>query len=420
MQTWGSHGDVRPLLALAEGLQAAGHEVTLVITCVDSTAYDNVVSPSGVNIRVVASPVIQPEEAADIGWSIVNTRSPLQQMAFILRRCFSPAEDAMFAAALELAAESDLLIGHYFMHPLQIAAEHAGKPYVSVLLSHAAVPSAYSHPLGVPRVFNSALWWLTRKLLNGVLAPHANRLRARLGMRPARDVVDEVWLSPYLTLVAVSPRICQRQPDWPPSTQVCGFLDMPNMRMEGQLTEELSSFLAAGAPPVYMTLGSWMPAGLADQADTLRMFAEAARLAGCRAIIQAARWAECGLRPDERILYVAAAPHHLVFPRCAMVVHHGGAGTTQSATLAGRPSVVIAHISEQEHWAQELRRLGIAGRHATRRNVSARKLASLIREMQADAQAVPRAEAVARAMADENGVRQAVQMILHPRTGENR
>jgi UDP:flavonoid glycosyltransferase YjiC (YdhE family) len=43
-----SHGDIRPFLALAEGLQLAGHDVTLLITCVDSDAYAGVTSPAGV------------------------------------------------------------------------------------------------------------------------------------------------------------------------------------------------------------------------------------------------------------------------------------------------------------------------------------------------------------------------------------
>jgi len=36
MQTWGSHGDSRPMLALAAGQQEAGDAVRLVVTCVDS------------------------------------------------------------------------------------------------------------------------------------------------------------------------------------------------------------------------------------------------------------------------------------------------------------------------------------------------------------------------------------------------
>lgn len=411
LQTWGSHGDIRPFLALAEGLQLAGHDVTLLLTCVDSDVYAGVTSAAGVRIRVVASPVITPGEGAEIGWSIVNARDPLKQMSLILQRCFGPVEDAMFAAARELAAESDLLVGHYFMHPLQIAAEHAGKPYVSVLLSHAAIPSAYAHPLGWPRMFNGFLWWLTRKLLHRTLAPHVNRLRAQLGMALCTDVVSEVWLSSYLTLVAVSPQICERQPDWQDAWQVCGFLDMPNMQLEGLLTDELSSFLAAGEAPVYMTLGSWMPPDVVDQTDALRLLTDAARMAGCRAVIQASRWEECGFRSDDRIMYVSASPHHLIFPRCAAVVHHGGAGTTQSTTLAGKPSIVIAHISEQEHWANELLRIGVAGKLTKRRSVTAKLLAARICYVLDHPALSAKAAKVALAMAQENGVAQAVRLI---------
>jgi sterol 3beta-glucosyltransferase len=35
IQTWGSDGDILPFLALAEGLQAAGHQVTVAFTSVD-------------------------------------------------------------------------------------------------------------------------------------------------------------------------------------------------------------------------------------------------------------------------------------------------------------------------------------------------------------------------------------------------
>src|SRR5476649_1106479 len=122
MQTWGSHGDIRPFIALSEGLQLAGHEVSLLITCVDGAAYESLAARHGVKIRVVASPVMTPEEARQIGQTAYAIRNPMAQMAAILRLCFAPAEEAMFAAAQELCADADLLIGHYFMHPLQIAA----------------------------------------------------------------------------------------------------------------------------------------------------------------------------------------------------------------------------------------------------------------------------------------------------------
>ncbi len=415
MQTWGSHGDIRPFLALAEGLQAAGNDVHLVITCVDSGAYEGMVSASGVKISVVASPVLTPEQQESVGRTAYAIRNPMTQMATILRLCLDPVEDAMFDTARRLCAESDMLIGHYFMHPLQTAAEAAGRPYVSVLLSHAAIPSDFDHPLTVPgagKRIHCALWWLTRTLLNRTLKHYPDRLRRQLGMPPLKDVVTQVWLSQHLTLVAVSPTICSAQPDWPAALRVCGFLDTPNLAMEGGIPPGLAGFLAAGDAPVYMTFGSWMPRDPTGQAKALRLLTDAAREAGCRAIIQAPSAAACGFHSDDDVLYVAAAPHHAIFPHCRAVVHHGGAGTTQSVMRAGRPSVVVANISEQEHWGRELRRLGIAGTPAKRRNVTAPALARRLRHVLASSAMAARATDVAAAMKNEQGVDAAVALVM--------
>ncbi|WP_175016785.1 glycosyltransferase [Massilia sp. YMA4] len=412
MQTWGSHGDVRPFLALAEGLHAAGHDVTLVVTTIDTDAYARMASRPGLRIEAAGAALLGPAEAQGIMEAIYQVRDPMRQAATLMRLVFAPVEDDMFAAAQRLCAQSDLVIGHFIVHPLQVAAQHAGVPYASVFLAHGSLPSAHAHPLGTfgPTV-NRALWWLTRRMLNGAFNHYPDRLRRQLGMPPVRDIIDDAWVSPRLTMVAVSPQICVRQPDWPASVHVCGFLDMPNVAVEGTLPPDLDAFLAAGEAPVYMTLGSWTPEQPAAQRATLALFTEAARLAGCRAIVQSPSWHDCGVVSDDRVLYVSAAPHHAIFPRCAAVVHHGGAGTTQAATLAGKPSVVIAHISEQEHWGSELRRLGIAGKVLRRRDVTAARLAARIGEVLRQPDMAARAAAIGAAMRQENGVQVAVGLI---------
>ncbi len=186
---------------------------------------------------------------------------------------------------------------------------------------------------------------------------------------------------------------------------------MPNMALEGSLPPALSDFLAAGAAPIYMTLGSWMPKDLEQQRASVQLFTDAARQAGCRAIIQSSSAAQCGFESCAQFLYIAAAPHHAIFPHCALVVHHGGAGTTQAAALAGRPSVVIAHISEQEHWGAELQRIGVAGKPARRRRVCAKTLARQICQVRDTPAMAARASAVAAPMRCENGVIEAVTLI---------
>jgi len=154
-----------------------------------------------------------------------------------------------------------------------------------------------------------------------------------------------------------------------------------------------------------------MPQDAAGQVTALQLLTQAARQAGCRAIIQSPAAQDCGFVSSERILYLSTAPHHAIFPHCSAVVHHGGAGTTQAATLAGKPSIVVANISEQEHWARELARLGIGAKPLRRRSATAGALAKRIRGVLAAPGMAARAGAIAAAMKKESGVAEAVRLI---------
>ncbi len=414
MQTWGSHGDIRPFLALADGLQQAGHEVTLVITCVDSGRYKQLQSDAGVTIIDVASPVFDKEsDLKRIGEAIVYERNPVRQARKILTLGFEPALEPMYAAAQQLCADNELLIGHFFQYPLQACAELQGLPYVSIMLQHNMVPSAYVPPAGVPQLgkfVNHIMWRLARWMLNYSMKSYPNRFRQRLGLPPVKDLLSDVWASKTLTLIAVSAAICQRQLDWPDHYQVCGFLDMPNLDLEGGLSDELEQFLAAGDAPVYMTFGSLTPKDIDLQQQTLRLFSKAARLANCRAIIQARDFQACGFSSDSNVHFLNSAPHALLFPRCKAVVHHGGSGTTQTACLSGKPSIIVAHIAEQAFWGDELRRAGIA-RLLQRRKVTAAQLAEYIAEVTASAAMTERAAETGETMHQEDGVSKAVRLI---------
>ncbi|WP_295749110.1 glycosyltransferase [Undibacterium sp.] len=415
MQTWGSHGDIRPFLALAQGLQAAGHEVTLVITCVDHAQYQSMDNEHGVKIIMVASPVIaDPAEGAQAALRIFNTRNAVRQLKLICSTLFAPAEAAMLAAAQALCQESDVLIGHFFLHPLQIAAEKSKKPYMTVMFVHSLIATKFLPPLGFPALGqwgNRFGWCLVKTTLQLQLGKYPNRLRQQLGMPAGPDLLSKVWSSEQLTLIGVSPTIAVRQPDWPAHVQVCGFLDMPNLALEGQLSGDMQHFLQAGDAPVYMTFGSMMVKDLGSQSQSLQLLTAAAKLAGCRAIIQADLWQECGYTNSANILYVSAAPHHLVFPHCQAVLHHGGAGTSHSATLACKPSIVVAHLDEQEFWGKQLQDLGIGGKPLRRRSLTAAKLAQQILSVLNTPQMAQQAEKMARTMQAENGVAAAVKLI---------
>ncbi len=416
IQTWGSHGDIRPFMALAGGLRAAGHEVTLLVTSVFRADYDAVAAELEIDLRYVASPVISDlDEAEGIGEKVFREANPLRQARAITSEVFFPAADEMFDAAQALCQDSDLVVGHFFHYPLRIAAEIAARPYASVALVHSIISSRSYPPAGLPdlgRLGNRLSWRLARYLFNRYLKPFADDLRVRNGLAPARDLLDDVWTSPDLNLIAVSAVFCRRRDDWGENHQVCGHFGMPRMSgHDHELTPDLERFLDHGTPPVFATFGSATP-WRGDALDRhIELLADAARAAQCRMIVQLPTMPDAARKTPSSIHFVTALPHARVFPRCAAVVHHGGAGTTHAATLAGVPSVVVAHTEEQRFWCNQLRRIGVAPAPLLWRSLTAPALARRLSQVLGSPSMKDRVQAAAAIMRAEDGVGTAVALI---------
>ena len=135
------------------------------------------------------------------------------------------------------------------------------------------------------------------------------------------------------------------------------------------------------------------------------------RQVGCRAVFQLPWDDATAIETDSRAFKVTRAPYRHVFPRCSLVVHHGGAGTTPSSLLSGRPSVVVAHMSDQFFWGSALERLGVAGPTQTRKGLSSRRLARAITRVLECPDMANRASAIGTAMSKEDGVDVAVGLI---------
>lgn len=413
IQTWGSHGDICPFIALADGLQSAGHDVTLVVTCVDSDRYTALSTRIGVKLEMVSTPVISNQlQLKQIGDALVHERNAIKQTQMAIERFLLPVEGEIFEASERLARANDLLIGHYFLYPLGIAAERHSRPYVSVALVHGAVPSAFKPPSGLPNfgaLSNRLGWWLARVVLNRTLKRYPDQLRAKHGMKPARDMIDNVWASNVLTLLAISSTLCERKPDWPSYYRVCGAFETQESLAEGSTPEVLEAFLMNGPAPIYITFGSMISG--ADEKQFVTLLTRAAEAANVRAIIQAPQWRELGFDSSTRIHYVGATPHATVFPKCSLIVHHGGAGTSQAALRAGKPSVVVAHTAEQELWGRELKKLGVACTPIHRRSATASRIAAAINVVTRSERMTEEAKSLSILAAQENGVATAVQLI---------
>ena len=46
-------------------------------------------------------------------------------------------------------------------------------------------------------------------------------------------------------------------------------------------------------------------------------------------------------------MVIKEAPHAWLFPKCCALIHHGGAGTTNTALVSGRPQIIVPVAFDQ-------------------------------------------------------------------------
>jgi len=408
IQTWGSNGDIRPMLALADGLQKAGHVVTLVASSIDNHRYHDICAQLGIVYRQVP-------EYIDFDMQGFAQRSfrmhPLQWLRALLDEAFFPCEQAVYQAAQQLVADNDVVIGHHFLYPLKLAALQQHKPFFSVTLCHAPIPNPAVPPLSFPDLghhFNKLSWKLLDMVFNWALKKPLTRLWREAGETPPANMLTELLTSQQLNLVAVDPLFCRSFEHWSAHHQPCGFLNLTEDAEKWLMPDSLCHFLDSGAAPVYLTFGSLQQA-VADW--SMDLFVDAVNLAGCRAIIQTSSERYPADSQSGSIYFMGRHPHQPLFQRCAAVVHHGGAGTTHAATRAACPSVVVPFMDEQLFWAQQLQKLGLAGKPLPAKAINAQTLANAIKTVLASRNMQEKSRLASQTMQTHDGVASAVRLL---------
>ena len=238
-------------------------------------------------------------------------------------------------------------------------AELLGIPYRYVVYSTALVKSPQVTPMlfparSLPRWCIPLAWRLIRWGYNQSSRKQVNAHRAALGMVLLADIYSHVLTE--RPLLACDEALWPVTSDATPAPVQVGYLTSPDER---SLPRRLEVFLDRGDPPVYVGFGS---TGEVDADATTRLIVEALRIAGRRGVILHGVGGLAHGSLPEGIIAVGDCDHTKLFPRMAAVVHHGGAGTTATASRAGVPQVVVSHLNEQYGWGWQTHRLGIGVR----------------------------------------------------------
>jgi vancomycin aglycone glucosyltransferase len=401
----GSRGDVQPLLALAIALREKGHEVVLCAPPNNAQwAKDHDVEfhPVGRDIQ---------EWANGLGEGV--TRSPLKGLrafnAFLDEEMHEQFEDILAAAK-----GADAILGAGIQLGAPSAAEKLGIPYTFVAYTPQFFPSLDHAPIivlsaGLPRFINWIAWKLFGVFYGRLMRRIMNRTRAAGGLPPVDDpFVSFMGPRPFLAADAPLAPLAQMPGDIPVKPVQVGALHYAD---DTPLGPEVERFLDAGPAPVYVGFGS-MPDH--DPAATTRAIVDAQRSLSCR-IVLSRGWAGLGEGDlPKEILRVGPVNHARLFPRCAVVVHHGGAGTTHAAARAGVPQVVVPHVMDQFHFAHLALQRGIAPRAVARTAFNARRFTLALGEALASAPMRERARALGDALRGADGLAAAVAVLTSP------
>lgn len=413
--TLGTRGDVQPFVALARGLTTAGCQTVLAAPARSTflaESWDLQFAPlhDGWD-EAMSDPVV----SAAFETNFAGLRG-LRLGARAMRRLRPMMNQAMREMA-EVAASwrPDLVVSHAHILGHEVA-ERLGVPVVPACVEPVSVPtSTFPNPMvpfRVPRVLNRASYRATDVWIRGIVGDRnsARWRRDVLGLPPRRghrDVLRRPDGRPPTVLQAFSPLLLPQPVHYPSWAHTTGFWFLPSAT-EWTPPRELARFLDAGEPPVYVGFGSLVGT---DPERTGCVVAEAIRLSGVRAIVDAARGGIVHVARDDRVLPVSQVPFDWLFPRMAAVVHHGGIGTTAAAMAAGRPQVVCPFMTGQHFYAARMHASGVAPGPQPQAHLSAERLADAIRLAASDRGMDERARVLGQSLRAEDGVGAAVKIL---------
>ncbi|PYR81624.1 MAG: glycosyltransferase [Acidobacteria bacterium] len=352
----GTRGDVQPCVALARGLQLAGHDV-----CVASERFfEPLIRSRGLRYSPVCG----------------NAHTALQSDS--MRTLLEGKRTSFFARLFARYSPPDLPLTRGFRpHP------HLDR------LTHA--------------MFVQLTWSFFRSSMN-----RARREVLGLPPLPAFKPHADLERKPWPRLCAYSAHVSPRPQAAAGDCHVTGYW-FQDEAPSWQPPRALTDFLASGAPPVYVGFGSM---ARRSPQTTTELVVNALARAGQRGILATGWGGLTGAARSDQILLVDDVPHEWVFPRVAAVVHHGGSGTTAAGLRAGRPTVILPFgLPDQPYWGDRVRALGAGPPPIQHKHLSVETLADTIRIAVGNREMRRRAEALGERIRAEDGVARAVEVL---------
>jgi UDP:flavonoid glycosyltransferase YjiC (YdhE family) len=326
LATLGSRGDVEPYAAVGRELQRRGHEVSLAV----APNYIGFVESAG--LAAVAHGRDQVQQNENLIRKYGNTPNPIS-MGWEIMNDMAQLWPELGTGLTSLAVGADLLLADPSEQGL---AANVAEYYEIPLATLHFYPTA---PRGADYEITKDAEDAQRRTLG---LPEQKGPSTRLSLEI--QAYDELF---FPGLAAEWAKCDVRKP----------FVGGLTLELPMGADDEVLSWIAAGAPPIYFGFGS--SARVAFAADAFAAISGACAQLGERALICSGTSDFTQIRDVDHVKVVSAVNHSAVFPACRAVVHHGGPGTTFAGIRAGIPTLILCVSVDQPMWAAAVNQLEV-------------------------------------------------------------
>jgi UDP:flavonoid glycosyltransferase YjiC (YdhE family) len=396
LATSGSRGDVQPMIALSLGLINAGHDVRLVGPPEKKQWAEALGCPyTGLGQDVTAFlNTIENPISLSTGLTFVNyVRNEIH---------------TQFEKLPQLIENANLVIGSSLMFALSSVSESLKIKYRYVAFTPQLFPSSY-HPFiaiktqTLPKWCNALTWKLAKfgDKFNSTFI--VNQHRKKMGLPLLKDAWQHIFGTK--TIVASDPQIACIPKDVVQSAMQTGYL---HLKISDVSNPGLDSFLEKDSPPIFAGFGSMPPK---DQAKHIPLLIHVARQLNKRIIISKFWKGNTDIEPSKDIFFIKDYPHEYLFPKMAAIIHHGGAGTTATAALSGKPQVIVPHILDQYYHGYKVFKSGFGSAPIMRSKLTAKRMIDALSFCFSNPDIQQKAKQIAQSIHPESSLHKAIRTI---------
>lgn len=405
MLALGSQGDIQPYVALGKGLRHAGHEVRFITF----ESYHAIVEKTGLEFYPIRG-----DAKALVMAAGTNMLSLIRSFGSLAE---GYAQD--LGALVPKLKGTDILINQL---PLALYGYDLAEKLSIPMLVAAVIPltRTRTYPMvRFPRLpipgYNALTYKIAEQLGWQMFRRPINQWRRQeldLLPTPFLGYFNQLGSKRVPVLNGFSPQVVPRPDDWSDHIHVTGYWFPEDD--DWQAPDELRAFIESGPPPVFIGFGS-MPVSNPEQAT--KIILEALKRSAARCVLHTG-WAGIGEEglPDN-VLKIEYAPYSWLFPRMAMVIHHGGSGTTAFGLQAGVPSLLVPFVFDQFYWGKRVVDLGVGPKPIPFGRLSIERLAEAITIGTNDQNMRQRAAELSRKIQAEDGIGSAVEIVEQYRRG---